>query len=59
MRVLTVTLIASVLTLSGCSFSAPGIHARVGDADAVRVDLGGYGHGGHFCPPGHRMKGSC
>ncbi|VEE14841.1 Uncharacterised protein [Ectopseudomonas mendocina] len=47
--------------LGGCSFSAPGVHARVGDPDVIRVDLGGHGHsnGGSFCPPGHRMKGSC
>ncbi|ERI53084.1 hypothetical protein N878_00490 [Pseudomonas sp. EGD-AK9] len=49
------------LLLGGCSFSAPGVHARVGDPDVIHVDLGGRGYhgGGHFCPPGHRMKGSC
>ena len=48
--------------LAGCSFSAPGVHARVGDPDVIHVDLDGHGGhrgGGGFCPPGHRMKGSC
>lgn len=59
MRGLTVMTLA--LLLGGCSFSAPGVHARVGDPDVIRVDLDGRGHssGGYFCPPGHRMKGSC
>lgn len=59
MRGLTVMTLAFLL--GGCSFSAPGVHARVGDPDLIRVDLGGHGYsnGGSFCPPGHRMKGSC
>lgn len=59
MKVWMVLSLGVTLGLAGCSFSAPGVHARIGDADAVRVDLGGHGHGGGFCPPGHRMKGSC
>lgn len=58
MRGLTVML-GLVVLLSGCSFSAPGVHARVGEPDAVRIDLDGGGQGGGHCPPGHRMKGSC
>lgn len=55
MRVLT--LMALVLLLGGCTFSAPGVHARIGEP--VRVDVGyGGGHGGH-CPPGLRMQGRC
>lgn len=59
MRGLTVMVMA--LLLGGCSFSAPGVHARVGDPDVIRVDMGhGYhGGGGHFCPPGLRMQGRC
>ncbi len=53
-------ILLGMLMLSGCSFSAPGVHARIGDVDALRIDLGGgHGHGGGFCPPGHRMKGEC
>lgn len=60
MRIWTVVLLSAALGLAGCSFSAPGVHARIGDADAVHLDIGGHGHGGGgFCPPGHRMKGSC
>lgn len=59
MRIWTVVLLSAALGLTGCSFSAPGVHARIGDADAVHLDIGGHGHGGGFCPPGHRMKGSC
>ncbi len=57
------TVLALALLLGGCSFSAPGVHARIGDPDVIHVDLDGHGHGysggGSFCPPGHRMKGSC
>ncbi|ARS49928.1 hypothetical protein [Ectopseudomonas hydrolytica] len=55
------TVMALALLLGGCSFSAPGVHARVGDPDVIRVDLGGRGYhgGGHFCPPGLRMQGRC
>lgn len=62
MRGFPVLLLGAVLLLSGCSFSAPGVHARVGDGYGVHVDLDGHDHGGHggnFCPPGHRKKGSC
>ncbi|MCQ4265840.1 hypothetical protein NAV28_01295 [Pseudomonas stutzeri] len=59
MRIWTVVLLSAALGLAGCSFSAPGVHARIGDADAVHLDIGRHGHGGGFCPPGHRMKGSC
>lgn len=58
MKILTVMVLGSILALSGCSFSAPGVHARIGDADAVYLDIDDH-HGGGFCPPGHRMKGSC
>ncbi len=55
MRVLT--LMALVLLLGGCTLSAPGVHARIGEP--VRVDVGyGGGNGGH-CPPGLRMQGRC
>ncbi|WP_443191847.1 hypothetical protein [Pseudomonas indica] len=57
MRSLSVVLMGMLLALGGCSFSAPGVRAELGGGDAVRVDVGG--GGGHFCPPGHRMKGSC
>ncbi|MDH4554468.1 hypothetical protein E8F11_04615 [Pseudomonas sp. BN417] len=61
MKGMIALLLGAVIALTGCSFSAPGVHARIGDADAVRVDLGGghYHDGGGFCPPGHRMKGEC
>lgn len=58
MKYLTLIALTSVLVLTGCSFSAPGVHARIGDADAVHLDIGDH-RGGSFCPPGHRMKGSC
>jgi len=54
-----VVLLGMALGLAGCSINAPGVHKYVGDADAVRLDIGGHGHGGGFCPPGHRMKGNC
>ncbi|MWV11729.1 hypothetical protein F3I62_06440 [Pseudomonas sp. R-28-1W-6] len=60
MKSLAVMVLGSVLLLSGCSFSAPGVHARIGDVDSVHLDVGdGHHGGGSFCPPGHRMKGSC
>lgn len=59
MRGLTVMLLGMVLLLTGCSFSAPGVHARIGEPDEIHVDIGGGGGGGYFCPPGHRMKGNC
>ncbi|WP_172144685.1 hypothetical protein [Pseudomonas tumuqii] len=57
MRILTVMVL--VLLLGGCSVSAPGVHARIGEP--LRVHVGGYegGHGGGFCPPGLRMQGRC
>jgi len=59
MRGLTVMLMA-VLLLSGCSFRAPGVSARIGEPDVIHIDAGGGGGGGgQFCPPGHRMKGQC
>ncbi len=58
MNYMTLITLVSVLALTGCSFSAPGVHARIGDADAIRLDIGDH-RGGNFCPPGHRMKGSC
>lgn len=51
MKILTAMVVGSILALSGCSFSAPGVHAHIGDADDH--------HGGSFCPPGNRMKGNC
>jgi hypothetical protein len=57
MRGLTVMVL--VLLLGGCSVSAPGVHARIGEP--VRIHVDGYegGHGGGFCPPGLRMQGRC
>ncbi len=55
MRVLT--LMALVLLLGGCTFSAPGVHARIGEP--VRVDVGYGGSNGGHCPPGLRMQGRC
>lgn len=60
MRGLSVCLLGAVLLLSGCSISAPGVRAELGDG--VHLDLGGGGHGGHgghFCPPGQAKKGNC
>jgi hypothetical protein len=59
MRILTVMVL--VLLLGGCSVSAPGVHARIGEPLRIHVD--GYYEGGHggggFCPPGLRMQGRC
>lgn len=60
MRCLSVCLLGAVLLLSGCSISAPGVRAEVGDG--VHLDLGGegrHGHSGYFCPPGQAKKGNC
>lgn len=57
MKYLSLLTLVALLGLSGCSISTPGVHARIGDGDAVHLDVGG--HGGGFCPPGHRMKGEC
>lgn len=60
MRGLSVCFLGIVLLLSGCSISAPGVRAELGD-DA-HLELGGNGHGGHggsFCPPGQAKKGNC
>lgn len=51
------TVMALVLLLGGCTFSAPGVHARIGDP--VRIDVGHGGQGGNGCPPGLRMQGRC
>lgn len=57
MRGLTVMVVV-LLLLGGCSFSAPGVHARIGEPAHIYIDGGHGGHGG-FCPPGQRMKGNC
>jgi hypothetical protein len=59
MRGLTVVVL--VLLLGGCTISTPGVHARIGEPARIYIDgYDGYrGHGGGFCPPGHRMKGNC
>lgn len=54
MRVLT--LMALVLVLGGCTLSAPGVHARVGEP--IRVEVGSE-HDGNGCPPGLRKQGRC
>lgn len=49
-------LMGLLVALGGCAFSAPGVHARVGNGELLDVDIGkGSGH----CPPGHRKKGEC
>jgi hypothetical protein len=57
-KYITLITLVSVLALTGCSFNAPGVHARIGDADAIRLDIDD-DRGENFCPPGHRMKGKC
>ena len=49
MRALTVVVL--MLLLGGCSFSAPGVHARVGDPDVIQVDMGGRWAGTVFYIP--------
>lgn len=53
-----VTVMVLVLLLGGCSISTPGVHARIGEPAHIYIEAD-EGHGGNFCPPGHRMKGEC
>ena len=57
MRALSVVMLSLVVVLSGCTVRTPGVTAKVGDG--VKVDIGGGGHGGSFCPPGQAKKGNC
>lgn len=65
MRSLSVLMLILTLWLSGCSLYTPGVSARVGDGEGVRVDVGGgyyddhHEGGGRFCPPGQAKKGNC
>ncbi|MDP3814801.1 hypothetical protein [Pseudomonas sp.] len=52
-------LMALVLLLGGCTFSAPGVHARIGEPVYIDLGYGGGHQGGHSCPPGLRMQGRC
>ncbi len=56
MRGLTVMVL--VLLLGGCAIYTPGVSARIGEPAHIYIEGDG-GHGGNFCPPGHRMKGEC